>query len=487
MKVHSVKYNFIMNAILTVSSVLFPLITFRYVSEVLLVEGSGKVAFATSVITYFTMFATLGIPTYGVRACARVRDDKEKLSQTVQELLIISAITMALTYLVFFVMLFTVPKFAVQKELLMVVGISIGLSTIGVQWFYNALEQYSYITACAIVFKLIGLLLMFLLVKKPEDYLVYGFVYVVGSFGSYVLNFIRLRRFITFRKTGPYRLRQHVKATLMFFLLSAATSVYLNLDVVMLGFMKGDTEVGYYNAGIKVKTVLVTCVTSLGTVLLPRLSYYVEKANQEAFKRMVSKAFNFVFIAATSVTVYFMLYAEESILFLAGEAGKSFLPAVGPMLILMPTVLLIGLSNITGIQVLTPIGEEQKVVSSVAAGAVLDFIFNLVLIPKFGAVGAAISTLMAEVLVLVVQCCFLQDQLAGMLKGIQFWKLAAGIIAASAAGITAQMYTGLEGFWLLFVSALFFFGIYGMVLLILREDFVMSILDSMMALLREKR
>lgn len=348
MKVHSVKYNFIMNAILTVSSVLFPLITFRYVSEVLLVEGSGKVAFATSVITYFTMFATLGIPTYGVRACARVRDDKEKLSQTVQELLIISAITTALTYLVFFVMLFTVPKFAVQKELLMVVGISIGLSTIGVQWFYNALEQYSYITACAIVFKLIGLLLMFLLVKKPEDYLVYGFVYVVGSFGSYVLNFIRLRRFITFRKTGPYRLRQHVKATLMFFLLSAATSVYLNLDVVMLGFMKGDTEVGYYNAGIKVKTVLVTCVTSLGTVLLPRLSYYVEKANQEAFKRMVSKAFNFVFIAATSVTVYFMLYAEESILFLAGEAGKSFLPAVGPMLILMPTVLLIGLSNILG-------------------------------------------------------------------------------------------------------------------------------------------
>ena len=104
MKIHSIKFNFIMNAILTVSSILFPLITFPYISRVLLVEGSGKTAFAISVISYFTMFATLGLPTYGVRACARVRDDREKLSRTVQELLIISAVTTAATYLVFCVM-----------------------------------------------------------------------------------------------------------------------------------------------------------------------------------------------------------------------------------------------------------------------------------------------------------------------------------------------------------------------------------------------
>ena len=199
MKTHSVKFNFIMNAIFTVSSIIFPLITFPYISRVLLVERSGTVSFATSVISYFTMFATLGIPTYGVRACAVVRDDREKLSKTVQELLIISAVTTAITYIVFFILLFAVPQFAAEKQLLMVVSVSIGLTAIGVQWFYNALEQYSYITTCAIIFKLIGLILMVLLVKDPGDYVVYGGIYVVGSFGSYVLNFIRLRKFITFR------------------------------------------------------------------------------------------------------------------------------------------------------------------------------------------------------------------------------------------------------------------------------------------------
>ena len=336
MRIRTVKFNFIMNAILTVSSILFPLITFPYISRVLLVEGSGKVAFATSVVSYFTMFATLGIPTYGIRECARVRDNKEELSRTVQELLIISGITTAITYGVFFLLLFVVPQFRGQKELLIVIGASIGLTTIGVQWFYSALEQYSYITVCAVLFKIIGLILMFLLVKKPEDYVIYGAVYVIGSFGSYVLNFLRLRRFVTFKKQGKYNLQRHRKGIITFFLLSVATSVYLNLDLVMLGFMKGDVEVGYYNAGIKVKTVLVTCVTSLGTVLLPRLSYYIQQEKKQEFQRMVTKAFQFVLIVSVPMMVYFILYAKESILFLAGE---SFLPATASMIILMPTVL----------------------------------------------------------------------------------------------------------------------------------------------------
>lgn len=475
MKIHSVKFNFIMNTILTVSSILFPLITFPYISRVLLVEGSGKVAFATSAVTYFTMFATLGIPTYGIRACAVVRDDKEKLSQTVQELLIISAITTAITYVVFFVSLFCVPEFAAKKELLMVMGLSIGLTTIGVQWFYNALEQYSYITMCAIAFKLIGLILMFLFVKDPSDYVVYGFVYVVGSFGSYVLNFIRLRKFISFKKCESYNIKRHMRPTLTFFLLAAASSIYLNLDVVMLGFLKGDLEVGYYNAGIKVKTVLTTCVTSLGTVLLPRLSYYVEKQEKEAFYRMVKKAFQFVFLVATPLVIYFMIYAKEAILFLAGEA---FGAAVLPMIILMPTVLFIGISNITGIQVLTPLGEERKVVISVSVGAVLDFVLNLVLISKIGATGAAVSTLLAEIIVVIVQGVYLRDKLENMLQGIQFWKILIPLILATAMGMGLRMVVNMTPFITLVITAIAFFGVYGVALLVVREEFIMELIKS---------
>lgn len=468
-----------MNSILTVSSILFPLITFRYISGVLLVEGSGKVAFAVSVLEYFTMFASLGIPTYGVRACARVRDDKEKLSRTVQELLIINTCTTAITYAVFFAALFLVPQFAARREILFVMAISIGLNVIGVQWFYSALEQYSYITTCSILFKIIGMILMFILVKNQDDYLIYGAVYVIASFGSYALNFLRLHKFISFRKTGRYDFKKHLKSVAVFFAMSAGTSIYLNLDVVMLGFMKGEMDVGYYNAGVKVKSVLVTCVTSLGTVLLPRLSYYIEKDNHDAFLRMVTKAFNFVLVAASAVTLYFILFAKESILLLA---QKAFLPGTQPMIILMPTVLLIGLSNITGIQILTPMGQEKKVMYSIWGGAILDFALNLVLIPRFAASGAAFSTLLAEVMVLGIQCVFLKDMLKKMVGKLKIWKIGIGLTAGAVGALIFKANTDMQVFPTLVISALLFFGIYGGILIALKEAFVMDILKSVSGL-----
>lgn len=475
MKIHSVKYNFIMNAILTVAGIIFPLITFPYISRVLLVEGSGKVAFATSVVTYFTMFASLGIPTYGVRACAIVRDNKEKLSKTVQELLIISGGTTLLTYIVFGISLFVIPEFAQERTLLLIVGLGIGLNTIGVQWLYNALEQYSYITTCSILFKVIGMILMFLLVKESSDYQIYGGVYVIASFGSYVLNFICLRKFVTFQKTGTYQFKQHLKHIMVFFAMSAGASIYLNLDVVMLRFLQSNEAVGYYNAGIKVKTVLVTCVTSLGTVLLPRLSYYIETADKKAFQLMVGKAFRFVFVAASAVTVYFSIFARESILLLSGEA---FLPAVGPMMILMPTVLLIGLSNVTGIQILTPNGREREVMYSIWGGAILDFVLNLIVIPKFSANGAALSTLLAEGMVLLLQCWFLRDVLWSYIRQVQCWKIVIALAVASVMTIPVKIWIDSGVFVTLLVSAIVFFGGYAVVLLFLKEPFVSEILNS---------
>ena len=484
MKIHSVKYNFIMNAILTVAGIIFPLITFPYISRVLLVEGSGKVAFATSVVTYFTMFASLGIPTYGVRACAIVRDNKEKLSKTVQELLIISGGTTLLTYIVFGISLFVIPEFAQERTLLLIAGLGIGLNTIGVQWLYNALEQYSYITTCSILFKVIGMILMFLLVKESSDYQIYGGVYVIASFGSYVLNFICLRKFVTFQKTGTYQFKQHLKHIMVFFAMSAGASIYLNLDVVMLRFLQSNEAVGYYNAGIKVKTVLVTCVTSLGTVLLPRLSYYIETADKKAFQLMVGKAFRFVFVAASAVTVYFSIFARESILLLSGEA---FLPAVGPMMILMPTVLLIGLSNVTGIQILTPNGREREVMYSIWGGAILDFVLNLIVIPKFSANGAALSTLLAEGMVLLLQCWFLRDVLWSYIRQVQCWKIVIALAVASVMTIPVKIWIDSGVFVTLLVSAIVFFGGYAVVLLLLKEPFVSEILNSgIHAIVRKK-
>ena len=306
--------------------------------------------------------------------------------------MIINGVSMLLSFTVFLIMLAVVPEFSQERTLLLINSISMVLNVIGVTWFYNAIEQYAYITTCSIVFKIISILMMFLWVKNPEDYIKYGAITVFAGSASYLLNFWNLRKYISFKKTEPYDFMQHMKPIMIFFAPTAAISVYTNLDIVMIRFMKGNAEVGYYTAAIKVKTLLVSLITSLGTVLLPRLSYYIEKGEKEEFHRMVVKAFNFVMLVGLSVTMYFIFMARESILLLAGD---QFAASILPMQILMPAVWLIGLSNITGIQILTPLGYESKVVYSIVYGAALDFVLNLVLIGKYGAAGAAFATLMA--------------------------------------------------------------------------------------------
>ncbi len=473
MKIHSVKFNFIMNFIMAASSIVFPLITFPYVSRVLMAAGNGKVATASAVITYFNMFASLGIPTYGIRACAKVRDDRDKLSQTVQELLIINSVTMLITCAAFVFTVALVPEFAAEKELYVINGIGMVLNMFAITWLYNALEQYAYITVCNLLVKLVSLVLMLLMVKSPDDYILYGGITVFASSASYVFNFVYALRFISFKKKGPYNFRVHMKPIIRFFAMSAATSVYTNLDVVMLRFMKGDTEVGYYNAAIKVKTILTTLITSLGTVLLPRLSYYVKQNEKERFYQMIGKAVNFVVIAGLPLTVYFMLYADESILFLAGEGYEG---SVLPMIVLMPTVLLIGLSNITGIQILTPQNLEQKVLNSIVAGAAIDFVLNLVLIPRFASTGAGLATLAAEAAVLVIQCMYLRNIIGQIVREVSLGKILLASVVSCAAGIFVKVTVDLGAFLTLAISACVFFGVYGLVLLVTREKFVWEII-----------
>ena len=474
MKIHSVKFNFIMNFIMSASSIVFPLITFPYISRVLMATGNGKVATASAVITYFNMFASLGIPTYGIRACAKVRDDKEKLSKTVQELLIINSITMFLSLIVFIFTVVLIPEFAAEKNLYIINGIGMVLNVFAITWLYNALEQYAYITVINMIVKLVSLILMFMLVKQPEDYVIYGGITVFASSASYIFNFIYATKFVSLKKSAPYDFRVHMKPILRFFAMSAATSVYTNLDVVMLRFMQGDTEVGYYNAAIKVKTILVTLITSLGTVLLPRLSYYIKKDKKD----------DFVVIAGLPLMIYFMLYAKESIQFLAGDGYKG---AVLPMIILMPTVLLIGLSNITGIQILTPQNMEQKVLNSIMCGAVVDFILNLILIPKMASSGAALATTIAELVVLIVQCVYLKDILKDIVKNVNTIKISVAIILGIIVGIEVKLLLDLTGtgwsmemqsFIILAVSACAFFGIYGLVLILMKETLIWEILGN---------
>ena len=464
-KEKNLKLNAVMNTILTLSSFLFSLVTYPYVSRVLGPTGTGRVLFVHSLLTYFIMFAQLGIPVYGVRACAAVRDDKEALTRTAQELLLINLIMSVLSYVVLFAGILVIPKLRDERTLIIMMSVCIFLSAIGMEWLYMAMENYTFMAIRSVAFKLVALVLMFFVVRSEEHVLRYGIVLTFALYGWNILNLITVSRFISLKPRRDLNLKQHLKPTLTFFMMSAAVTIYTNLDTVMLGFIKGDAETGYYGTAAKIKTALSSLVTSLGSVLLPRASYYVNNGKHEEFRRMSRKALSVVFLIAPPLVLYFILYAQESVLLMS---GSEFLPAVLPLRILMPTLLFIGITNILGMQILVPLGKEKAVFYSEAAGALTDLAVNIIMIPRFGSAGAACASLSAEAVVLIVQALALKDSLKDLFLEVPYWKIAIALVVSGAAGVLVHILPIGGNFTMLLVSAVVFFGLYLVLLLLLK-------------------
>lgn len=425
----SIKYNFIMNVVLTLSNLFFPIISFPYVSRVLTPAGNGRVSTALSVIAFFNIFAQLGIPTYGVKACAKVRDNHEELTRTAHELLMINLIMSIVMYILLVITILFLPVLRDEKTLYVIVSSTIFLTSLGMEWLYKALEQYTYITIRSMIFKFLALGLMFLLVHSENDYAIYGFVSIFASSASNILNLINVRKYIDIKPVGGYNFLRHLKPVGVFFAMACATTVYTNLDRVMIRFMIDDIETGLYDAAVKIKSILLGLVTSLGAVLLPRVSYYIENNRREEFRGVIAKAFNFVFVFASAVTVYFAIMARPSILLLSGDM---YVGAIEPMRIIIPTVLLIGISNILGIQMLVPLGREKEVLFAEIGGAILDVIINLLLIQRFLSSGAAIGTLAAEIFVTTYMLIILRKELKGLIDKINATKILAALSIATA-------------------------------------------------------
>lgn len=492
----SIKKNFLMNAILTISGILFPMISFLYVARTIGPTGNGKVDFATSVVSYFALFAQLGIPTYGIRACAKVRDDRKALSRTVHELVTINLAMTLLAYIVFFPTIFLVPRFRADKTLLMIISITLLLNSLGIEYLYRAIEKYSYITIRSIAFKLLAFIPLFLLVKDESHYVIYGAITIFASSASNILNFIHARKYIDFKGFGKPNYKQHFKLVAMFFAMSCATTIYLNLDRLMLGFMVTDADVGYYGAAAKLKNILVQFVTSLGAVILPRASYYVENKLYDDFRRITQKALKFVFVVAVPLVVFFIIYAREGIMVVS---GTKYLPAVPGMMVIMPTLLFIGITNILGIQVLLPLGKEKYVLYSEIAGAIIDLILNVIFIPSLKATGASLGTTVAEFVVLVVQLILIVKikdivPVYKMFGSIKYWKILLAVPIGVACSIWIKFVelpqvtdkVFINSMIRLALTGICFFIPYGIMMLICRDEMVIEMKNTAFGFLKKK-
>lgn len=425
---NKLKVNVLFSSILALSSMIFPIITFPYVSRILLPEGMGKVSFATSTIAYFIMFCMLGIPTYGVRECSKVREDKDKLSKLVHELFLINIGLFIISYIVFCVLVLNMNKFNGQKLLMFVMSSGMILNVLGFEWVYKSLECYDYITVRTILFKIIGLIMMFALVHDMNDYVIYGAIVIISSYGSYIMNAIHLRKYIYIKRYEHYEIKKHLKPILVFFASSVAISIYTNLDVVMLGYLCTDTEVGLYNAAIKIKAIVSTILSAPAVVFLPRMTIYAKNKDYTNFKKQARLVVNMVSMVAIPAAIFFILYAPETISILSGSQYQKAIPM---MQIIMPASIFISISGILGNQLLNALGKEKWIFNSVCFAAILDLILNILLIPKFGGNGAAFSTMLAEFVVFLVQIIYLQKLKFNPVSGKYFIHILCGSLVAA--------------------------------------------------------
>ena len=392
----SVKVNYILNLINTGTQMLFPLITFPYVCRVIEADGIGQINFFQSIISYISLFTCLGIPMYAIREIARDRSDVVQMNRTAMEILLLHSMLTLVGYAIVAILCLTVPQIQVNIPLFLILSLTIFFTAIGCEWFYQGIEDFKYITIRGLIIKTVSVVLLFIFVKSKTDLLYYGCYTVFGVLGGNIFNFFRLRKYIHRENIifSELHIKRHVKPVLKVFSFSVVTSIYLQLNTVLLGFLKNALAVGYFAAATKVMQMLLTMSACLGSVMMPRASHLIAENKEDEFNRLIQKSYDFTLAIALPMTIGLIFCAPSLITALC---GVKFEHSILPSQIIAPIILMVAISNVFGIQVLFPKGKINIVTLCCGIGAVADLILNLCLIPFFSYIGTSIAYLGAEV------------------------------------------------------------------------------------------
>lgn len=399
----SVKVNYILNLINTGSQMLFPLITFPYACRVIGADGIGQVNFFQSIIQYISLFTCLGIPMYAIREIAKVRDDVVKMNRTATEILLLHTLLTFIGYIIVVILCFVIPQIKSDVSLFLILSLIIFFTAIGCEWFYQGIEDFKYITIRGLFVKIFSVVLLFVFVKSKEDLLNYGWYMVMGVLGGNVFNFFRLRKYIhkenlVFSQLNVFR---HLKPALQVFSLNMVISIYIQLNPVLLGFMKNALAVGYFTAATKLMQMIMKLSACLGSVMMPRASHLLAENKKEEFNRLIQKSYDFTIALSLPLTVGLIVCAPAIIRLLCGQ---EFETATLASQIIAPVIFMVGISNVIGIQILYPKGKINTVMRSCIFGAVLDLALCILLIPVFSYNGTAIAYVVAETTTTLVMC-----------------------------------------------------------------------------------
>lgn len=402
-KLPSIRINAMLNSIRTIMSIIFPMITYPYVTRILQADTLGKVNFSSSLIGYFSLVAVLGLTSYAAREGVQYRDDKRKLNNFCHELLTLNLCTTILAYIILVIVIKISPKLHEYIFLLIIYSATILFSTLGMEWLYTLHEDYVYITIRSLIIQMVSLILMFVFVKNKQDYYIYAAINVMASVGANIFNFFHARKYIKFKLIFNWKIFKHLKYSIVFFSSSIASSIYANIDVTMLGFACSDYNVGIYSAAVKIYTMIKSVLTSVTSVMMPRLTYYKSHNMNEEFNSLVSHLFKIMITFLLPVVVGLNMVAEEIIVVFC---GVGFEEAKYALSILSFAIFFSMFATIVNGCILLPNKKEKKVLVTTITAAIVNFFSNLVAIPFLQQNGAAITTVLAEGVVLIVGWCY---------------------------------------------------------------------------------
>lgn len=412
-KKKSIKANAVLNSIRTILNLIFPLITFPYVSRVLTVDELGKYNFSSSIISYFLLLAALGIDKYAVREGAKYRDDREKISQFASEIFTVNIVSTLVSYGFLFLYLLFSQKAQSYTTCILIFSLQIIFTTVGTEWLYVIYEEYQYITIRSILFKIISIALLFTFVREPGDYLKYAAVTVFASVGSNVLNFIHGRKICNIHLTFKFDWTKRLAPILVIFASNVAIQIYVSSDTTMLGYMKNDYVVGIYGVSTKIYNAILPVLAAALTVTIPRFSLYAGKQMKQEYDSLMLKVANSLFMIIFPAVVGLIMLSRNIVLIIGGSKYESSQTS----LIILSVAIFFSIFSILFNQcALIPYKREKYSLISSVISACENIGLNFLLIPLLAERGTAITTVLAELTMASMNFYNSRDTVGGVFR-----------------------------------------------------------------------
>lgn len=417
----SLKKNIAYKGLLTFSNYIFGLITFPYVTRVLGPSNFGLTDFALNTVDYFLLFATLGINAIGTREIAFVKNDNINRNKVYSRLFGMNASLTFLVLLIYLLCICFVPQFRMHKELFWIGSAKIIFMVFAVEWLYTGLEEFKYIAIRSFLIRLIYVVLIFVFIKTSADYLIY-FALTIGCVViNSIINFSYSFKFVKISRSEIIS-THYYSQNFILGLYNIMTSMYITFNVMFLGLVSDNAQVGYYSAAVKMYFIAVNMFSAFTSVMLPRMSVLTAKNQTGQFKRYIDMSFKLVMTAAFPLIVFCFIFASQIIeLF----SGSEYQESVLLMRVLMPALLFVWLSQVIVLQGLMPLKKDKILLYGSTLGGISALLFNLILTKNLGALGSSITLVISEVVVITFYLIFVKRTGLISLNALKYiWKYA---------------------------------------------------------------